>query len=428
MNYAGRLAVALLLGSLLVSCSVEPAGEAHVGAIEGRLTREDGAPAVGALVSAGGLSVTAGGTGEFRLEPLADATYEVTIELDGYGLTRRTGVRIAGQTAVDLGTIALLEERDLGAAIAAGEVNLERDRTYRVEGLVEVAAGVTLHPDEGTRLVFLDDAKLEVDGVLWAAPATVPVEFAARGSGTTGVVLRAGSGPHRLENCRFTGLYEGVAIAEQVESAVVNCAFWEMGRVALYVSGSAVEMERCAVTGGTYGVEAFDSPGVTIRESSFESLALSAVVASNAVIDLQWNDFVGGGTGVEIKGGVSSVLRHNSFVDNQFGITGARCAVVPGETWVEANEFVGTTDTDLQLTLNCYPQVSGNNFSQTSRLALSSPANALADSLRALNNYWGTADAARVPGRIYDARDLASRAVVLYEPFAVAPLSDAGSG
>jgi hypothetical protein len=396
--------------------------------IVGRLTCEDGAAASGALVRVGELSEVADSNGEFRLEPLDDGSYEVTIELDGYGLIRRTGVTISAQGTADLGLITLLEEADLRAAIVAGEARLERDRTYWVEGIVELPVGRTLRFSDGTRLLFLDDAKLQVGGVLWAAPQEVPVEFAARGSGTTGLVLDAGSGPHHLQNCRFSGLYEGLAVAEEVQTEVRQCRFSEMGRVALYVSGSALEMEDCEVAGGTYGVEIFDSPGVTIRSNSFRDLALSAVVASNAVIDLQWNDFSRGGTGVEIKGGVSSVIRHNLFKDNEFGIKGARCAVVPGETWVQENEFIGTTETDLQLTLNCYPLVSGNNFSVSSRLALSSPANTLPDSLRAAGNYWGTADAARIPGRIYDAHDLASRAVVIYEPFAVAPLSDAGNG
>jgi len=420
---AAALSVVALLGG---GCSVAPPGPESVGAIEGMLSLEDGDPAAGALVSGGGRSTSAGAQGAFRLAPLDDGSYELEIEADGHGTTRLASVAVAAQRATDAGLITLLRQAELDSVVAAGNTDLDAARSYLVNGRVAIAAGETLRLGEATRLVLSSGAALEVRGALETSATGARAEIVASGSGESGVLLSAGSGPHILRNTDFSTLYEALTIAEQVVISIEDCRFQDMGRVGIVSSGSSVEVSDCEFLRSTYGIELFNAGSSSITWSLFEDCERSALVVSSTTVAIEDNRFLSCNTAIELSVNSTPEIVHNLFQDNVTGISGSGCSIGANGMRIDHNSFESISDIDLRLSLNCYPVVTGNNFSTTSNFACSSPKNTIADTLDAGGNYWGTGDAARIPGRIYDARVNATRAPVRYQPFELSPLPGTG--
>lgn len=418
------LALALLPS---LGCSIAPPGGDQEGALEGRLFLEGGTPAADALIRAGAHATSAAGDGSFRLAPLDDGDYEVILEAAGHGLTRLPSTTVSQQRATNLGEIELLAEQDLPGNLDQGDVDLDAARTYILRGNARVGAGSVLRLGEGTRVVFEGNAELRVDGVLQAATSRVPTEFAATGSGVPTLFLSANSGPHALSNARFNGLYEGINVAAGLDLQISSCRFANMGRVALYVAGSSVTIRDCTIAGSTYGLELFDTPTVLVEDSHFENCVLSAIVASNTGLEVRNNWFIANGTAIELSTNVNPLIVHNSFLNNGVGIAGSSCSPRPNGMLIELNDFAGGDEADVLLTLNCYPVVTRNNFSPEADVALRSPNNTLPDTLLAMLNYWGTADAAHIPGRIQDVNDNSERAPVAYLPYELAPLAGVGA-
>ena len=419
-------AIAPIIAMLLAACSVEPPGPDSQGGIEGLLSLEDGDAAASALVSTSGRTTTSDGAGRFELGPLDDGTYEIEVEFLGHGLTRRREVVVENQEPTDLGEIVLLEERELQGAMGVGGADLDADRSYFLGGDLTIDAGSTLSLAAGTRLVLGTEAELRVEGVIRAESDEAPIEITGAPSGDGAVLLEAGSGPHRFRGVRFSDLYEGLSLAENVNATIDACSFTGMGRVAVYSSGSPVTLTDCTIAGATYGVELFDAAPCSIASCVISNCAQSGVVLSNSETVVADSRFLDCSIGIEISYNSVPVIVRNLFDGNGAGIEAAHCSVAPNGMRVEWNEFQATLGTDVGLALNCFPLISSNNFSSSSDHALTTPKNARPDSIDAVGNYWGTADAGRVPARIYDDRMNSSLAPVRYRPFSLSPLSNTG--
>ncbi len=419
-------AFAPIVSILFAACAVEPPGPDSQGGIEGLLTLENGDPAASALVSAAGRTTTADAVGRFELGPLSDGTYEIELEADAHGLTRRCEVVVSNQEPTSLGEIVLLEEVELAGVLVAGGAELDADRSYTVAADLTIDEGSTLQLAPGTRLVLGAGAELLIEGVILAESDETPIEITGAEAGDGAVLLETNSGPHRLRGVRFSDLYEGVSLANNVDATIDACSFTDMGRVAVYSSGSPVTLTNSNISNSTYGVELFDALSSSIISCVISNCAQSGIVLSNSEISVADCRFLDCTVGIEISYNSVPAIVHNLFEGNAVCIGAAHCSVAPNGMLVEWNEFRETTDIDVRLSHNCFPLIGSNNFSSSSAFALSTPKNARPDSIDAVGNYWGTADAGRVPARIYDDRAVADLAPVRYRPFSLSSLSDTG--
>ena len=412
------------IGLLLAACSPPGPEEA---AIRGHLVLEEGQDAAGATVALEptGRTATADADGKFQIDGLSAGSYDLEVSAPDHGIRRVRDLTVSAGVDVNVGAITLLT--DVYFPPSLGTTQLDAGRTYHVSSEVVLVSNAELRTTGESRIVIAPEAQLVLEG-RWTSEGDdwVEVTGAETRQESGEVIVASGSGPHDFSAVDFHDLGSGVVIAGDAQTSFDGCRFERIDRVGISSANARPSVTWSEFSDLPVAIELFDADTAHIARNRIEDCTDVGVRLSHADPTIVDNEIIGCAIGIKVQYESNPWIAHNAFEENAVGIWGHSCSPAHRVLPIEANQFDKSEDFDIQLIHNCYPLVSGNNFSTSVNIVYSGPRNAVMDTLGAEDNYWGTPDANRIPRRILDLADDPLRAPILYEPFQLLPLMGTG--